>query len=134
MLLKPTCEKCLQWHIHGLVWAHRFLRSKNRKISWGDGVLGWSSRENVLCLDSESLCNMLKFPWIDNFKSKNVWKTSKLVTIYKTHKRRQLKIRSKNRWSHNVLTVLIAFRKKKQRYGKVKFFKKFRYNCNKGFV
>ena len=42
-----------------------------------------------------------------------MWKTSKSVTIYKTNERRQLKIGSKNRWSHNTLTVLIAFRKKK---------------------
>ena len=26
---KPSCETCMQWHIHGLLREHRFLRCKN---------------------------------------------------------------------------------------------------------
>ena len=102
----------MEWHIHGLVWAYRFLRSKNGKSSWGYGVLGQSSRENVSYLHSENLWNILKVPWINNFKSQNVWKVPKPITMYRTHRRRHLKIGNKNRWSHNMQTVLIAFRTK----------------------
>ena len=47
--------------------------------------------------------------------------------MYKTHRRRQLKIGSKNRCSHNMQTVLIALRKK-QGYRIVTCLKVLKYN------
>lgn len=52
---------------------------------------------------------------------------------YKIQKRRQFEIENKNKLKHNMRTVSIAFRKKKQRYRKVRCLAMFRYNCNEDF-
>lgn len=114
------------WNIQSLVWAHHFLRSKNRKGAWSVGFVG----VNVPYLHIESLWNTLKWSLrLKMFKKSQV----KINNMYKTHRRRHWKIGSKNRCTNNMKTVWLLL-EKTLRYQKVEYVTMFRHNCNKNFV
>ena len=50
----------------------------------------------------KSLKLSLNILWIDHLKSKNACKTLKSITMYKTHRSRQFKVRSKNMMKHHM--------------------------------
>ena len=59
------------------------------------------------------------------------------MVIFKTYRKRTLKIESENWLKRNTKSVLIAFlnkTKKNPRYDKVKYFTVLTYNCNNDFI
>ena len=107
----------MQWHIHSLLREHRFLRCKNPKD------LGFWSKA------PEKIFHIyLQKVFETSYKFLEVINSSQKIYVKRRNQQRCIKLTEDTSYKQDIKTVLIAFRKKSQRYRKVKYLTRFRYN------